>query len=168
VSTPLLPSLPLTLRPKKTKMLLLFLLCAVFTAGGIWMVLDGEKMGWFCGGFFALGLPVFLLQLHPRCSFLIVTDEGLEISALFRKSTIRWEDIAEFGVYRLTHHGLPVNAQVGFNYAADYQKSPRARAVAKALTGFEGALPDTYGCRAEELAQLLAHIHCLKLHTKNA
>ena len=132
------------------------------------MLLDGERMGWFCGGFFALGIPIFLLQLHPRCSFLTVSDEGLEISSLFRRSTTRWKDIAEFGVYTLRQHGLPVSKQVGINYVPGYEQLSKARAVAKALTGFEGALPDTYGYRAEELAQLLARIHAQNLEKKNA
>lgn len=159
------PSLPFTIRPKKTKMVFLFSVSALFTAVGVMMVLEGEKIGWFCGGFFALGLPIFLLQLHPRCSFLTVSDEGLEICSLFRRSTTRWEDIAEFGVYTLKQHGLPVGKQVGINYVPEYQRSLKARAIAKALVGFEGALPDTYGYRPEELARLLTQIHSLKVQT---
>jgi hypothetical protein len=138
-------SLPFTVRPKKKKILLLFFVCALFTTGGVFMVMSGENMGWLCGGFFALGLPVFLLQLHPKCSFMTVSQEGLEVSALFRRSMTRWEDISEFGVFTMRQHGLPVSRQVGMNYTPSYQRAPKARAFAKALTGFEGALPDTYG-----------------------
>jgi hypothetical protein len=48
---------------------------------------------------------------------------------------------------------------VGFNLVPEARTSPKARAVAKALSGFEAALPDTYGYKAEELAELLAGHH---------
>ncbi len=44
---------------------------------------------------------------------------------------------------------------VGFNYAASYDRQKNARALASALTECEGALPNTYGKKAEELAALL-------------
>ena len=96
-----------------------------------------------------------------------MSDEGLEICALFRRSTIRWEDIADFGVYTLRQHGLPVSRQVGINFVEGYPRSLKARRFATTLTGFEGALPDTYGYRAEELAKLLAQIHSQKLEAKH-
>lgn len=52
---------------------------------------------------------------------------------------------------------------VGFNYSAEYRRAPKARAVSKALAGFEGGLPDTYGFRAKELAQILSDIHRLRI-----
>ena len=140
-------------------MLLYFLLCVVFVAGGIWMVRDDEKIGWLPAGFFALGIPVFLLQLFfPKTCFLTVSEEGIEFCALFRSHKLRWSDISEFGVYRIRGTRM-----VGFNYSPQYQRSSKARAVSKALTGCEGALPDTYGFSAEELAQLLFAFHQEKL-----
>ena len=152
-------SLPFTVYPKKTTMLLMFLVSVVFVAGGILMIRDGEKMGWLCAGFFGLGIPVFLIQLYPKSSFLTVSEEGIEFCALFRRHRLRWSDISEFGTYTLRHRGLPVSKMVGFNYAAGYQRASKARRVAQALAGFEGALPDTYGFRAEELAQMLSDYH---------
>jgi len=153
------PSLPFTLYPKKTKILMLFAVCLAFVAGSILMIRQGEKMGWLCAGFFGLGIPVSLLQLWPNSSFLKVTEEGLEICSLFRRQTIRWCDVSEFGVTTMRQHGLPVNRMVGFNYAAGYQRAAKTRSVARALAGFEGMLPDTYGMAAEELAQLLGDYH---------
>ncbi|PYJ03749.1 MAG: hypothetical protein DME25_11360 [Verrucomicrobia bacterium] len=153
------PPLPFTLYPKKSKTVLLFIVCLAFVAGGLWLGRKGDKVGWLCAGFFGLGIPVFLLQLHPKCSSLTVTEEGMEIRSLFRSSKVRWSDISDFGVSTLRQQGLPVNRMVGFNYSAAYQRASKARSVAKALAGFEGALPNTYGLRPEELAQLLAELH---------
>jgi hypothetical protein len=148
-------ALPFTLYTKKTKMILLLLVCSAFTAGGIWMVLEGQKMGWFCGGFFALGIPIFLIQMHPRASYLTVSNEGIEFSSLFRKTRIPWSDLVSFGTYTLR----PGGTFVGFDFSPRSQVSPKMRAASKAMAGFEGGLPDTYGMKADELALLLASYH---------
>jgi hypothetical protein len=138
----------------------LFLISATFVAGGIWMIREGENFGWLCAGFFALGIPVSLLQLHPRCSFLTVTEEGIEFAGLFRVARLRWSDISQFGVYDVrNHYGFRAATMVAFNYSAEYQQARKARALAKALTRFEAALPDTYGFSAEALARLLSTYH---------
>ncbi|MES2695797.1 MAG: hypothetical protein V4773_20150 [Verrucomicrobiota bacterium] len=140
-------------------MIWLLLLCSTFTAIGGWMVIDGQKMGWFCGGFFALGLPIFLIQMHPKASFLTVSEDGFKFSSLFRKTHCRWSDIAVFGTYTLRQNGLPVGNFVGFDFVSEYQSSSKMRAASKAMVGFEGGLPDTYGLKAEDLSQLLASYH---------
>jgi hypothetical protein len=152
-------SLPFTVYPKKIKLVLLFLVCLAFVAGGILMIREGEKMGWLCTVFFGLGVPIFLLNLHPRSSYLTVDEEGIEFCSLFRTSRIRWSDVSEFGTFTIRHHGLPVNKMVGLNYSTEFSRSAKARALSKAMTGFEGGLPDTYGFRAEELAQILSEFH---------
>jgi hypothetical protein len=152
-------SLPFTVYPKKMRTLLFLLLSVGFVVGGIWMVRDGEKGGWLPAGFFALCIPVFLLQLFfPKSCFLTVREDGIEFCALFRTHKVPWSDISEFGVCR-----VPGARMVGFNYSPEYQRARKARALAKALTGCEGALPDTYGFSAEEFAQLLSAYHQEKL-----
>jgi len=138
---------------------MLLTVCLAFVACAIFLIHKGEKFGWVCAGFFGLGIPVFLVQLLPNASFLTVTEEGIEFCSLFRRHKIRWSDISEFGVTTVRQQGLPVNKMVGFNYSPTYQRAAKARSVAKALAGFEGALPDTYGMRAENLAQLLTEYH---------
>jgi len=161
-------SLPFTVYPKKTKMLLLFLVSIAFVAGGILMICDGQKMGWLCVGFFGLGIPVFLLQLYPKSSYLTVSEEGIEYCSLFRSHRLRWSDISEFGTYTIRKHGLPGSRMVGFNYSAEYQRASQAREVSKDLVGFEGGLPDTYGFRADELARMLSDYHREWILNKNA
>jgi hypothetical protein len=154
--------LPFTVYPKKTRMLLYFLLCVGFVAGGVWMIRDGEKMGWLCAGFFGLGIPVFLIQLLPKSSFLSVDEEGIEFCALFRTHKLKWSEISEFGICF-----VPGTRMVGFNYSADYPRARKARALSKALTGCEGALPDTYGFGVDELTQLLSAYHEERLERMN-
>lgn len=68
--------IPVTLRPSRMKAAVLFLVSLLFVVGGIWMVNDGRMMGYVCGGFFALGLPVFALQFHPKAAFLRLEPDG--------------------------------------------------------------------------------------------
>src|SRR5688500_337363 len=110
-----LRTLPFTLYPKRSKWLLLLLLFSVFAAGGVWMIREGEKAGWFVAGFFGLGIPISLLQFYPKCSFLTVDQDGIEFGALFRKYRLKWSDISEFGVY--SQESIGVGKTVGFNYS---------------------------------------------------
>lgn len=151
--------LPFTLYPKKTQMVLLFLVCLAFVAGGVLMIREGRGMGWLAAGFFGLGLPVFLIQLLPGSAYLTVDKEGFEFCSLFRKHRLKWSDIAEFGTYTLRQQGLAVSTMVGFNFAPEYARASKARAFSRALAGFEGGLPDTYGLPAGELAEILSDLH---------
>ena len=121
------------------------------------MIRDGHKAGWFPASFFALGIPVALIQLLPKSSFLTVDEDGIEFCTLFRKCRLKWNDISEFGIY--SRESIGIGKTVGFNYSPSYERLPTMRLLNKTLIGFEAALPDTYGLRAEELASLLSDFH---------
>ncbi len=79
------PSLPLTLYPSRVQTALLLLLALAFTVIGVLMVRDGKIAGYFVGGVFALGVPIFALQFHPRAAYLHLTEEGFTYCSLFRR-----------------------------------------------------------------------------------
>jgi len=152
--------LPFTIYPKKTRWLGVLLGSLAFVAGGILMIRNGDWKGWLAAAFFGLGIPVSLIQLYSKKLSLKVSEDGIEIGSLFRTTRLQWPDISEFGVITVRHHGFTVNKMVGLNYSPEYERLSKARAVAKALSGYDGALPDTYGFSAEELAELLSfHLH---------
>ena len=121
------------------------------------MIRDGHTAGWFVAGFFSLGIPVFLIQLLPKSSFLTVDEDGIEFASLFRKGRLKWSEISEFGIY--SRESIGIGKTVGFNYSPSFERSRKMRAVTKSLLGFEAALPDTYGLPAAELASLLTSYH---------
>lgn len=140
------------LRPSRLKTIAWLAVSAAFTAGGVWMVYSGEVMGWFVALFFGLCVVVFAVLLLPNSAYLSIGPDGFTVCSLFRAHSYRWSDVGPFAVdcprpcpYRM----------VVFNFSEKYCASPRARKVAAAMTGYEGALPDSYGMTLEELADLL-------------
>jgi hypothetical protein len=143
------------LYPKKSSAVWLLLGCSAFVVVGIWL---GNREGWigYAGAaFFALGIPVALIQLLPGSSYLQIDETGLTFSNLFRKTSVPWSDVDEFFVVTLKQSGLAVHKMVGFNYVPSYGRQLIGRRIAAAIGKCEGALPDTYGKSAEELALLL-------------
>jgi hypothetical protein len=60
----------------------------------------------------------------------------------------RWDEVTGFSVYSTAG-----GAQVGFDFAPGAE--PRGSGIAGRLAGVEGGLPNTYGLKAEALADLL-------------
>jgi len=141
---------PILLRPKPTKWLVIALGSLAFVLIGVWMVRSRDMLGWLGIVFFGLCLSVSLICMLPNASYLRLTPDGFTMCSLFRAHTTRWEDVTGFGVARVF-----TNKMVMFNYVEAYQRSPKLRSLNTGLTGFEAAIPDTYGLKHEELADLL-------------
>lgn len=145
----------ITLYPKKSTALWLLLICSLFVAAGIWIAPSKGWMGYLIAAFFGLGIPVAIVQLLPSSAYLQLNDESIAFCCLFRKTSIPWEVIDDFFVVTMRQSGLTIHEMVGFNYVQSYDRTRVGRALAKAISKCEGALPDTYGMRAAELAELL-------------
>jgi hypothetical protein len=76
--------------------------------------------------------------------------ETFTVSSLYRANSYRWKDV---GWFRAGYLGP--KEFVLFDMAKDYPVAAKARRATRMLTGGEGALPDTYGKSAEELATLM-------------
>lgn len=152
-------ALPFQLFPSKGKHLGWALACAAFVVVGVLMILHGDRKGWFVAGVFIPGVLLLLVQLLPGASYLSVDTEGLEFAATFRKKRFAWREIEGFGLYTVRQVGLPVGRFVGFNLIPGARKPTKSLTLSKALSGFEAVLPDSYGYKAEELAELLAGHH---------
>ena len=146
---------PLTLYPKRSSAILLFFVSSIFVATGIWMGVSGDWFGFVGAAFFGLGIPAAVVKLIPGSTSLLIDSDGITFTNLFRKTSLRWSVFDEFFVVTMWQAGLKVQQMVGFNFAPAYDRAKLGRAVAKALGNCEGALPDTYGKKAEELAAIL-------------
>lgn len=139
-----------TYRPKNPKTILLGLVCLAFVVSGVFMTKDQPVMGWFVTSFFGICMIVFLIQLIPGSTELTLTEEGFEMTSLFRKSTTRWTDIESFKIGYLGR-----NKTVMFDYVDGHKKYQTGKFIAKELSGSHGALPTTYGFKATELLKIL-------------
>ena len=135
------------LRPSPWKMLALL----AISAGFVWIaVVIADRnllIAWLCGVFFGLCGLVALVSLVPDANHLRLDADGLEIRSLFRSTRYPWRDIARFGPTRVGLHTM-----VGLDFAGHVDDAARLRRVNRGLTGFDGALPDTYGRKAATLA----------------
>jgi hypothetical protein len=95
---------------------------------------------------------VFVVLLMPGANSLTLDAEGFSCRALFRHWRERWADIEGFAVVAIGSQRM-----VGWRYRNHVRKEPRGRAVSRALSGVDGALPDTYGHSPEALATRLEH-----------
>jgi hypothetical protein len=163
----------LVLRSRRSKEALFFAVSVVFTIGGLLMISDGDATGWLVVIFFGLCIVVFGVNFFKRPS-LRLTPEGLTTVSLTKPSTLRWADVKDFRVDMLGHIDHPTGALldvagifvnglgnhkgskgVAFDFTDGYKQFATARKFMRKASGYEGALPDTYGMPAEQLAALL-------------
>ena len=142
----------MVLSPSRLRYVLLLAGALVFVALGVWLLDDHPVIGYVNIAFFGLCAVVFLVQLHPKSSFLQVTAKGFRFSALFRQHFVSWGDVTSFKTCRI---GL--NTMVGWNYTHTFSLHQRMRAANMALSGVEAALPNTYGMKPELLELLERH-----------
>lgn len=138
------------LHPKKTSSVLSLLVTLLFLVIGVLMILDNEGEGWFVAIVFGFGFLISVVNLLPKASYLLLDEEGFETCSLFRKHKYHWNDVSHFVVGSISH-----NKMVMFNFSKEYAKGKRSRKMASFISGAEGALHDTFGLKAEELAKLM-------------
>lgn len=107
-------------------------------------------LGWLSIGFFGLCLLVSMVLMLPNASCLELNSAGFTMCSLFRAHTILWVDVSTFGVGRIMG-----NKMVMFNFVDSYQGSSKLRTFNTGVTGFEAGLPDSYGLKHDELAELM-------------
>ncbi len=140
----------LTLRPRRLKYLLLALFSGGFAIAGAFMVRDAERLGWAEILFFGTGAIVFGLLLLPGSAYLKLDSAGFTFCSLFRAHFTRWSEVDSFAVGMVGTRRLVV-----FNFNEMHRGQDHLRKVAAAISGYEAALPDTYGRTAADLAALM-------------
>lgn len=143
---------PVTLYRSRSKWWLVLLACAAFVAIGYGMISTHASGGWLVLVFFSIGAIVAAISLLPGMGSLTLDGTGFTIVVLFRRrQQLRWQDAKDFESVV-----IPFTTQktVAFDV-----RSLAGRALAKlsvVISGHDGALPDTYGLSADDLARLMA------------
>lgn len=89
---------PVTLHSSRLKWSVVFLLSALFTVGGVWQWLDGDRNGLFVFGFFGLSSIIAATVMLPGARALILSGDAFETKTLFRGNRSRWRDVSGFTV----------------------------------------------------------------------
>jgi hypothetical protein len=138
------------LTPSTGKTMMMMMLSLGFTLIGGSMAQNGEAVGWLCMLFFGLGVVVFGIQMAPGACWLDLDDAGFTVCSLFKTQRHLWTDIQEFGIITIRH-----NRMVAFNFVQGSDRLKIGRRLSRAVAGYEGSLPNTYGLKAEALAKLM-------------
>jgi hypothetical protein len=136
-------NLPLTLKPGKIKNTILILISIAFICMGIPLM---EKNLWAAVliiFLFGISLIVFSINLIPNTSYLKIDERGLEMKNLFRTTFIPWQVVSGF-----TTKQIFLNKLVMFDIDERFLEQSKMKSK-------KGALPDTYGMSAKNLAALL-------------
>jgi hypothetical protein len=149
---------PLTLYPSRRKWLLMFVGSAAFAVGGAWMIRGGDSWGWFPLLFFGACALVGLVAVLPHAGALVLDRDGFEVTNLFRHHRSRWQDVSAFEA-----QSIPPAHQFFVVYDDASVSASSLAKINTAIVGRNAALPDTYGQRAEDLAQLLEQWRTLAL-----
>ena len=149
-------STTLTLRPSKWPSIVLLFVCLAFLAITLYFLLNRDQpLNWLGVIFFGAGVGIALFGMLPGSAYLELTPTGFKIRSLLRSQTYRWRDVDSFRTADVLYVGRFVRRMVVFDIASPYQQSRSLRRVSKALTGYDVALPDLYGVRADDLAALM-------------
>lgn len=144
------PPVGIILRPRRVRLAGYFLLCVGFVVIGGAAVVNDEPVGWFVGGVFAVGAAITLVGLLPGASYLRLAADGLTVCSLFRRHFFAWGDVAGFGVTQVQGR-----AMVGLDVRSGSSGRSGIARLSRAVSGYDAALPDTYGLAADELAAIL-------------
>jgi hypothetical protein len=147
------PTLPVTFHPSRWSTLRYLAGSLAFVAVGVFLSRSSPWVAISCGVFFGLCSLIFLAMLHPRASFLTLSEEGFEWAGLFRTHRIAWPEVGELRAIFVAGQDM-----IGWTWSAHYSGSRRMSRANMALAGIEASLPGTYGHRPQELADLMNQI----------
>jgi hypothetical protein len=131
-------------------MAMLLVVSVGFVGIGIGLLHVSLWMASFSIAFFGICGVCAMVTLLPGATHLRLHNEGFEVRNMFRTVRVNWSDIGDIGVMR-----VGPNQMVGFNFAPGCSRLQKGRALVRAVGGWEGALPETYGMSAAALAELL-------------
>jgi len=143
-------TLPVVLRGSRARALRLLMISAVFVAAGVLIAIDNhEGLGWLVVAFFGLCLIVAVAQ-WIRPPTLVITAAAFQVRSLGRT----WSrDLASCGEFSVSRNPVANQSMVVFDHPIDAPK--KAAKASRAMSGHTGALPDTFGMNANDLAKLL-------------
>lgn len=146
---------PLVLRPSRRSWAGMLALSIVLTVVCGLAFLDEPHVALAVGVLlFGAGIAIAVVQLLPGRASLRIAPEGLQVRGLMRGGSWSWNELEHFRAYDADQYGA--TRMVGFDMRGLTPEGQSAfKTIARGMSGVDGALPDTYGMRADDLATLL-------------
>lgn len=138
------------LKSDKITIVILLFVTTLFVVLGFTVMEENTFTKWVTIIFFGLCIVVFIIELLPNSSYLKLTNEGFEIRNFYRSHFTKWTDVSGFGIYYVSF-----NTMVAFDYTEEHTKHKTRKKIARFLSSYQGALPQTYGMKAIKLAALM-------------
>ncbi len=142
-------TLPIALKNRPAKDIPLVLATWAFVGVGIMVWPSAPYTGAFTVAFFGLFAVYGTVSLHPRCSYLLLREDGFVFANFFAGSFVPWDRIDAFCVK---------GRHVCWNYRPEFRGIQALRRVPAFITDVDGVLTDTYGMTAEELCRLMSTV----------
>jgi hypothetical protein len=118
-----------------------------FAVAGLYLVAQDERRGFAVAGFFGLTALLAVAMLVYGHANLRLTEDEFAVGRLWRDAAYRWADVSPFKVVSIRG-----GRRVAFDLAGD---RGMLASLARKQFGASVILPDSYGMKAEELADLL-------------
>ncbi len=146
------PSVPITLYPSRRQAVLYMGSCALVGAFGQRIEPPIAAVVWV-----TVCMLLFLavaLRLVPSLAFLNLTEEGFSYRLGRNHGFVRWPDVAEVKAREMTTlYGT--RRYVEWTYVRRYEELPSAQGRRYTFGGGAGILPDNFGMKNGELAELM-------------
>ena len=144
----------LVLKGSRKKFGVMLLITLPLLAGGVFLVREEPSgfMGWAVVLFFGLCASIFVFQII-KPGTLVLNETGFEQTMMGRKTSNRWDEVSEFGIYAIKSSFVTASKFVCFDRYADEGK--KMTELNRTLVGATAQLADTFGMKAEALAELM-------------
>lgn len=148
---------PVVLRPGRRRAVVLLIVSLVFAVGAGFGFAGSRQVILAAGVvLFGLGVVMWTLMLIPGRTYLRIAADGLLVHGPLKVQRYAWDVMATVSAYEIGN-GYGTTRQVGFTRRDQpVRRRGVLRAMGRGMSGVDVALPDTYGLRNTELAELLA------------
>lgn len=142
------------LRAKKGRTIFLLIVCLFFVLAPVLINKKYDMIDWGSSVFFGAGVIIYLIQLLPNSSYLKLDEEGFELKSTYKLTYTKWSDVDRFKVgYIKTRYSK--TKMIMLDYSEKYKKHKTGREISNYISGADGALPDNYGMKIEQLVKLM-------------
>jgi hypothetical protein len=139
----------LRLIPSKRRVWMGFVASCLLVGLGCVMVHNDQKFGWFIIILFSLGVLAPGL-LRPNASWLELDEDGFTLCLSskpdHKPDRYLWSHITEMSVWR---------GVVSFKLSPEHRGNRRGQTVARAISGYDGSIPDIFQLRPHSLLELM-------------